>query len=149
MKSGNCVSDFCFNAWEAMLEAYLALPRTEAADRENLFKSMAQCQLELWGLTSLRLKACLSMPGELAHSKTPLDVVRTQAKFCETAFLQGADCTRRMADAVGAVTGTNGKDAMQGQAFARDLITLPVSRKARRSGEWHYSDKSGDQRRVA
>lgn len=154
MKSGYSFSELGFNAWDAMIEAYFAVPGTESVEREQVFKGLVQCQLELWGLTSRRLQACLSMPAELSRSKTPFEILHAQVNFCEVAYQQGAESTRRMADAVGAATGmpNSTETRVLKPVPARDLITLPAGKTPRRVGDGRKPLRpggDGDHRRVA
>lgn len=137
-----------FGPWEALCEAYFATPDKDATEPERYWKSLAQCQLELWGLTSRRLQAYMSLPRTLAGCKTPFDLVQAQAEFWQTAFLQGAEAMRRMAEGVGPTTGRANAKSIDLKAPARDIISLPV-RGSSKTRDGRRPIKSSDQRRVA
>jgi len=138
-----------FAPWDGMLAAYCEAVDTGFGQTDTLFKTLAQCQLELWGLTSRRLQACLALPGTLSRCKTSLDAVHAQAKFYETALLQGAESARRMADCVNAAAGLGGPIAEQWRERpVRDFITLTVA-KPPRAVRRRPSARETDQRRVA
>lgn len=150
MKSLHNISELGFGSWQAMCEAYFASPMAQSDETERKFKGIGQCQLELWGLTSRRMQACLGMPSRLARCRTPMDVLNVQAQFWEAAFLQGAESTRRMANALTAepdVARTTRVDTTFDER-ERDLISLPVGKKSRRSVRSPVKS-TGEQRRVA
>lgn len=151
MKSLYNISDLGFGSWQTMCEAYFANPVAQSDETERKFKGLGQCQLELWGLTSRRMQACIGMPSQLARCRTPMDILNVQAQFWEAAFSQGAESTRRIAQAL-AVAADAPPDAKPvdkvSEKLERDLISLPVGKKSRRSTRAPVK-ATGEQRRVA
>ncbi len=99
------MNEFGFGAWQSAWQGYFAQPTPGAAQYEKAAKSLAHCQLELWGLASRRAQAMLDMPAELAQCRTPDALARVQAAYLKTAFEQYAETSGRMVEAMSSVTG--------------------------------------------
>ena len=81
-----------------------------------------------------------------------MDILNVQAQFWEAAFSQGAESTRRIAQVldVTANAPTHATPVVEkvSDEPERDLISLPVGKKSRRSTRVHVKS-TGEQRRVA
>ncbi|MDX2289209.1 MAG: hypothetical protein NW217_10365 [Hyphomicrobiaceae bacterium] len=102
MKNTN---EFGFGAWQSVWQGYFAQPAQEAAHVEKLGKTIAQCQLEMWGLASRRARAMLALPADLVQCRTPEAIGRVQAQYWATAFEHYADASGRMAEVMSMATG--------------------------------------------
>ena len=63
------------------------------------FKGLARWQLEAAGFMSRRTQAYMEIPSRLSRCRTPQDVMNEQTRFCQVAFQQYAESSRRMMDA--------------------------------------------------
>lgn len=75
-------------------------PETTAAQAG--VKSIARCQLELWGYANRRARAALAFPGELAQCRTPQSIMAAYASYWAEAFNDGADAAHRISQTLAA-----------------------------------------------
>ncbi len=86
-----------------LMEQVYSSPQEEASSSMQAgLKSIARCQLEVWGLASRQTRASLGLFTQLATCGTPQDAMKAYADYWQSVFLDSADTTHRLAAQLGA-----------------------------------------------
>lgn len=100
---------------------------TLARGYEPVLKGMGRWNLEIIGLMTRRARAWAEIPARVSQCKTPVDLVREQIQFWQTAAHDYSEGTRRLSAAFGAMKPPGLNGALGGNATPppRDYISFP------------------------
>jgi hypothetical protein len=94
---------------------------------EPALKGVGRWNLEVFGFMARRAQAWLEIPSRLSHCKTPVDLFKEQGKFWQSAAVDYAAVSKRLAAAVSA---SAAMPALNGSLQPRDYITFPEPQEA-------------------
>lgn len=79
-----------------MMQAWFGGFDKAAQSWDPVAKGMAQASLEVIGFWNRRAQAYLDVPSRLQQCRSPQDFAAEQMRFCQTAFTQYQDSSRKL-----------------------------------------------------